>query len=40
VHANAFRSPSDAYWVKEGDTVEFELEQAPKGPRAVDVVMV
>jgi CspA family cold shock protein len=40
VHANAFRSPSDAYWVKEGDVVEFQLEQAPKGPRAVDVIMV
>jgi CspA family cold shock protein len=40
VHANAFRTQSDAYWVREGDGVEFEVEQAPKGPRAVDVVMV
>lgn len=40
VHANAFRSESDAYWVREGDAVEFEVEQAPKGPRAVDVVVV
>ena len=40
VHANAFRSQTDAFWVREGDVVEFEVEQAPKGPRAVDVVMV
>jgi CspA family cold shock protein len=39
VHAKAFRAQSDAYWVREGDTVEFELEQASKGPRAVDVVV-
>jgi CspA family cold shock protein len=40
VHANAFRSSSDAYWVREGDGVEFEVEETPKGPRAVDVVIV
>ena len=35
VHMNDFRSKADAYWVKEGDVVEFGVEQAPKGPRAV-----
>ena len=40
VHAKGFRTQSDAYWVREGDTVEFDLEQSSKGPRAVDVVVV
>ncbi len=38
VHMNNFRDVTDAYWVRNGDVVEFEIEQAPKGPRAVDVV--
>ena len=40
VHAKGFRTQSDAYWVREGDAVEFALEQSLKGPRAVDVVVV
>ena len=39
VHMNEFRSTEDAYWVREGDAVEFDVEQSPKGPRAVDVVV-
>lgn len=39
VHMSDFRSQADAYWVREGVAVEFEVVQAPKGPRAVDVVM-
>jgi cold shock CspA family protein len=40
VHMSAFRVAADAYWVKEGDAVEFGAEQTPKGPRALDVVVV
>lgn len=40
VHMNEFRSVADAQWVKEGDTVEFGVEQTPKGPSAVDVVVL
>jgi len=39
VHMSDFRHSEDAYWVREGDTVEFGVKQAPKGPRAVDVVV-
>lgn len=40
VHMNDFRDVMDAYWLSPGNVVEFEVEQAPKGPRAVDVVVV
>ena len=40
VHMSAFRVAADAYWVKDGDAVEFGVEQTPKGPRALDVVVV
>jgi len=40
VHMNEFRSVVDAQWVKDGDAVEFGVEQAPKGPKAVDVVVL
>jgi len=30
---NEFRSMADAYWVRDGDTVEFDVEQAPKGAK-------
>ena len=40
VHINEFRSRQDALWVKAGDPVEFGVEQTPKGPSAVDVVVV
>jgi CspA family cold shock protein len=39
VHMNDFRSRADAYWVREGAAVDFGVVQAPKGPRAVDVVV-
>ena len=37
VHFNDFRSRQDAYWVNDGDSVEFAVEETDKGPRAVDV---
>jgi CspA family cold shock protein len=40
VHANEFRSTSDVYWVRDGDTVEFQVEQAPRGPKAIDVIVL
>ena len=40
IHMNDFRSTADAHWVKGGDAVEFEVEHSPKGPRAVDAVML
>lgn len=40
VHANEFRSTADANWVREGDAVEFGIEQTPKGSSAVDVVVL
>ena len=39
VHMSDFRPRADAYWVREGVAVEFEVVQAPKGPRAVDVIV-
>jgi cold shock CspA family protein len=38
VHANEFRSASEVYWVRDGDAVEFKVEQTLKGPKAVDVI--
>ena len=40
VHLNEFRSAADAYWIRDGDRVKFEVEQSPKGPKAVDVVVL
>jgi CspA family cold shock protein len=40
VHLNEFRLETDAHWIKKGDAVEFEIEQTPKGPSAVDVVVL
>ena len=40
VHANDFREPSATYWVADGDKVGFEVVQATKGPRALDVVLL
>ena len=40
VHANEFRSESDVYWVRDGDAVEFEVEQVSRGPKAVDVTVL
>ena len=40
VHRNEFRSPSDVSWLRDGDAVEFGIEQTPKGPSAVDVVVL
>ena len=40
VHMNEFQSRGNALWVKDGDPVEFEIEQTLKGPSAVDVVVV
>jgi CspA family cold shock protein len=40
VHMSCFRHSEDAYWVRDGDVVEFGIERAPKGPRAVDVVVL
>ena len=40
VHLNEFRSTADAYWVSEGDPVEFGVENTPKGTSAVDVVVL
>jgi CspA family cold shock protein len=37
VHFNDFRVRQDAYWIKEGDALEFAVEQTQKGPRATDV---
>jgi CspA family cold shock protein len=37
VHFNDFRTRQDAYWIRDGDTLEFAVEQTPKGPRAIDV---
>lgn len=38
LHVNEFRSSADTHWVKEGDSVEFVVEQTPRGLNAVDVV--
>lgn len=40
VHVNDFRNAAEALWVRDGDIVEFKVEQAPKGPRAMDVVVL
>jgi CspA family cold shock protein len=40
LHMNEFQSRDDALWLKEGDPVEFAVKQTPKGPSAVDVVVV
>jgi CspA family cold shock protein len=40
VHTNEFRSPADAHWLRDEQAVEFEVQQTPKGPRAVDVVVL
>lgn len=40
VHMNEFRSAADVHWVRDGDAVEFGVEQTPKGPSAVDVVVL
>ncbi len=40
VHMNEFRSVADAQWVGDGDAMEFEVEQTPKGSSAVDVVVL
>jgi cold shock CspA family protein len=37
---NDFQDRMDAYWLRRGDTVEFAVEQADKGPRAQGVVVV
>jgi len=40
VHMNDFRDRMDAYWLRRGDTVEFGVDTADKGPRAQEVVVV
>jgi CspA family cold shock protein len=40
VHANDFREGSQTYWLSDGDKVGFEVVQADKGPRAIDVVVL
>ena len=40
VHLNDFRNSADAHRLREGDRVEFEVEQALKGPKAVDVAVL
>lgn len=40
VHMNDFEDRTDAYWLRRGDTVEFDVEVANKGPRALDVVVL
>ncbi len=40
VHMNDFKDVMDAYWLSPGNVVEFEVEEAPKGPRAVNVIVV
>ena len=37
VHVNDFRLRDDAYWVRDGDSLEFAMTVTAKGPRAVDV---
>jgi cold shock CspA family protein len=37
---NDFRDRMDAYWLRRGDTVEFAVEEADKGPRAQEVVVM
>jgi CspA family cold shock protein len=40
VHENEFRSRVDVPWVRDGDAVEFAVEQTPKGSSATDVVVM
>ena len=40
VHRNEFRSRAEVPWLRDGDAVEFGVEQTPKGPSAVDVVVL
>jgi len=40
VHLNDLRHMADALRLREGGAVEFEVKQAPKGPRSVDVVVL
>ena len=40
VHFNDFRTRQDAYWINDGDALEFAVEVTQKGPRAVDVQVV
>jgi CspA family cold shock protein len=40
LHVNGFRLRADTHWVKEGDPVEFAIEQTPRGLNAVDVVVL
>ena len=40
VHMNDFRDRTDAYWLRRGDTVEFGVEQASSGPRALEVIIL
>ena len=40
VHMNDFDDKTDAYWLRRGDTVEFGVEQASNGPRALAVTVL
>jgi len=40
VHMSNFQTERDAYWIKEGDVVEFGVEETPKGPRATQVAVM
>jgi len=40
VHMNDFDDRTDAYWLKRGDAVEFGVEQASNGPRALSVIVL
>jgi CspA family cold shock protein len=40
LHFDAFKSRQDAYWINDGDSLEFAVEITEKGPRAVDVQVV
>jgi cold shock CspA family protein len=40
VHMNEFRSISEAYWVRDRYAVEVRGEQAFRGPKAIDVIIL
>jgi cold shock CspA family protein len=40
VHMNDFDDKTDAYWLRRGDAVEFGVEQASNGPRALAVTVL
>ena len=40
VHFNDFRSRQDAYWIRDGDALEFAVQETQRGPRATDVQVV